>query len=178
MFLKYTVKADSISFKCTGLEETDELIAKVFNEFLQNISIEKKNFFHGYRLCENEITEIMDIATVLEKADNLIYPYHTFLHLREARIRSNHLYRVCEATIYYFEDKVKWTDFLASSLNAVSNDEIKKLIRKGKLEACFMSVDGGADFWFECNKSYEGQVLQFFEKLANVGYEIKKVPRL
>lgn len=178
MFLKYAVKTDSISFKCTGLDETDEYIAKVFNEFLQTISIEKSVFFYGYRLCEKEITEIMDTSTILAKADHLIYPYHTFLHLREARIRSNHLYQVCEASIYYFEDEVKWTDFLASSLNALSNDEIRKLIRKGKMGACFMSVDGGADFWFECNNAYEAQVLQLFDKLEKAGCEIEKVPRL
>ncbi len=44
MFLKYTVKTDGSSFKCTGLDETDEYIAEVFKEFLQNISIEKYNY--------------------------------------------------------------------------------------------------------------------------------------
>ncbi len=167
--LKYRTKANSIVFWCPGIEENNE-VTILLNDFLLDISKERKVFFHGYRLPHKDDREIIDPAVILAKAEILLDPFNTFFHLSDARIKINHFDCACEATIYYFDNKVEWSDFLATS---VIHKPIK-LIEKGILSAHFTSNDHGADFWFECNKTYEKKVLQLFENMRNLGYEIKR----
>lgn len=169
--LKYSVKSNIITVECAGLNETDYQIASVLNRFLLYISKDKNVFFHGYRLWNKEKTRIIEPSVIIEEAKDLVEPFHTYLHLKEANVKSNFFCDVCEATIYYFENSVRWTDFLASSKNV----EPQKLIEKGILSAYFTVGDYGADLWFGCSRVYEKQVLQLIEDMANLGYEIKRI---
>lgn len=173
MFLKYKLTYNTITFWCNGLDEKDDMFAAVFDKFLYDLSKEKNVFFYGYRLWEEE-QKLIDPPNILAEAKDLSAPYTIYWHLKEAKIKSKYFNDSCEAAIYYFEDKVKWEDFLATSY-------IKKpikLIEKGVLSAYFISGDHGADFWFGCNKKHEKRVLQLFETLANSGYKVQKVFRL
>lgn len=170
MLLKYTIKADTITFWCNGIDEKDNAITSILNKFFLDLSKEKKVFFHGYRLPDEDIPKLIEPSVILAKAEDLLNPFHIFLHLSNAKIKSNHFDYACETTIYYFENEVKWSDFLAAS---IVNQPLK-LIKKGILSAYFISGDQGADFWFGCNKTYEKRVLQLFECMSELGYEIQK----
>lgn len=173
MFLRYTIKADTITFWCSGVDENDTAAGALFNDFLFDISKERKVFFHGYRLADEDIPELIEPSVIIDKAKNVLNTFHTFLYLSDAKIKSNHLDYACEATIYYFENEVSWYDFLATSVI----DKPVKLVKKGILSAYFISGDQGADFWFGCNKAYEKRVLQLFECLSASGYKIKRVKK-
>ena len=80
----------------------------------------------------------------------------------------------CESMIYYFDNKVNWTDFLATSIIS----QPQKYIKEGILIAYFASVDQGADYWFECSKDYKENVLILLRTLTALGCRVKQVSHL
>lgn len=166
-FLKYNIENDSIVFWCTPVDGND-VATILLNDFLLDISKERKVFFHAYRLPD--AFKIIDPAVILAKAEVLLDPFNTFFHLSVAKVKSNCLEWASKSTIYYFEDQVEWLDFLATSVIA----QPKKLIKKRLLFAHFTTVDQGADLWFECNRNYEKKVFQLFESMSSLGWEIKR----
>ncbi len=174
MILKYNIKADYIEFWCTSVVDENNAVATLFNDFLFDISKERRVYFYAYRLpCEDE-HKMIDATVILAKTGILLDPFKTFFHLSDAKVNIERFDCACEAMMYYFKNEVKWSDFLASSV--ISRPE--ELIKKGILSACFSTTDQGADFWFECNKTYEKKVLQLFECLSNRGCEIEPSSRL
>jgi len=165
--LKYDIKAESIIFWCSGIDESKDATI-LFNNFLLDLSKGKEIFFHAYRLPDEY--EIIDENVIMSKAGILLDPFNTFFHLKEAKVKSNCFDNACEATIYYFDKRINWTDFLAtsSSINSV------QLIKEGLLFARFSCLDQGADFWFECNKNYKQKVLQLFDCMSSLGWEIER----
>lgn len=172
--LEYQVKEKSIYFHCPGLCEEDcvnktkNTIGELFNAFLFGLSENRKVFFHGYRFFGEE-TKVVNPDIILEKAEIFLNPSHVFLELQSAKISSLDFYRACEADIYYFDNHVKWTDFLVSS-------PIKhpiELVEKGILSALFSYGEFGGEFYFVCNKTYESKVLQLFADLSALGYKVK-----
>ena len=59
---------------------------------------------------------MFDKLVVSNKAEIIHDPFNIFLKLSEAKINISHFDRACEAMVYYFDNKVKWTDFLATSI--------------------------------------------------------------
>lgn len=173
MILKYKIKADSITFWCSAVDENKEA-AKLLNKFLFDISKERKVFFHGYRLPYEDALKIIDPSVILEKAQILSDPFNIFFYLSKAKVDVSSFDCACEAAIYFFESTVEWSDFLATS---VINKPME-LIKKGILSAYFATVDQGADIWFECNRTYEGKALQLFKRMSDLGYEVKSSVRL
>lgn len=173
--LEYQMKENLIYFHCSGLDEDDcgnknnRAVGELFNAFLLELSEGKKVFFQGYRFFGEE-TKVVDPGVILEKAEILLNPSLIFLELKSAKIDSLEFHRGCEGGIYYFDSKVEWTDFLASS--PVHHPE--KLIEKGLLSAVFSFGEFGIDFYFWCSRTYESRVLQLFEELAASGYEVKR----
>lgn len=113
---------------------------------------------------------MIDPDVILEKAELLLNPYHIFLYLKSANISSLDLHRACEASIYYFDNKVEWADFLVS----LPIKHQVKLVEKGILSARFLSGNDGTRFYFICNKAYEKRVLHLIEEMSGLGYEVKR----
>ena len=90
------------------------------------------------------------------------------------KININYFDYACETMIYYFDNNIKWTDFLATS---IINQPIN-YIKNGTLLAYFASVDQGADYWFECSKDYEENVLKLLHELSVLGCRIEQVSHL
>lgn len=134
----------------------------------------KKIFFHGYRLPEEYLSQIVDTKVILEKSEIINDPFNIFLRLSDAKININHFDCACESMIYYFDNKVNWTDFLATSIIS----QPQKYIKEGILIAYFASVDQGADYWFECSKDYKENVLILLRTLTALGCRVKQVSHL
>lgn len=166
--VKYETNRNAIVFWCTPADE-NEKAALAFNDFILGLSENKKVFFHAYRLPEENVSKMIDPAVILEKAATLSDPFNTFFHLRDARVNIKEFEWASSSEIYFFEPIVEWTDFLATSVITGS----EKLMEKGLLSAQFSVLDQGADYWFKSNKCYESKVLELFENLSNLGYEIK-----
>lgn len=169
--LKYNIKADSIFFLCSGIDKNKDATI-LFNDFLLDASKDHEVFFHAYRLPD--VCEIIDVNAIISKAETLLDPFNTFFHLQEARIISNSFDNACNATIYYFDKRVNWADFLATS----SRIKTAELIKAGLLFAHFSSLDHGADLWFECSRKHESTVLQLIEKISRLGWEINRSNKL
>lgn len=169
--VKYNIEKETVLFWCTGIDE-DSKETILFNDFLLETSKNHNVFIHTYRLPN--IYDIIDKELIISKSDILLDPFSSFYHIKEARFKSNYFSNACETKIYYFDKKVNWADFL-STYPKVNTE---KLMQEGLLSACFCSVDQGADFWFECNKSLEKKVLNFFKDLSGFAYDIKQVSRL
>lgn len=174
IWVQYRINKKTIAFWCGGGSDTDFVpVDAALSEFLHDFSKGKKAFLHGYRLEEEELPKIVDTGAVREKAEMLLAPYHIFLNLSDAKVNTHHFHSACEITIYYFDEKVRWMDFLPVS--AVLS---RKYIEKGMLLACFDSVDHGADFWFECSREYEESVFTLLRTLSDLGCVVKQVRRL
>ena len=136
MFLKYTIedynyyeyaiKDDIISFKCGGIDEDEKTVAAMFDNFFLDMSKERKIFLYSYRLPEAYAVKLMDPSVIIEKAGILADPFQTFYHLSEAKIRSIYFQYASSVTIYYFENKVEWPNFLATSDIKKNNGTRKK----------------------------------------------------
>ncbi|WP_279002819.1 hypothetical protein, partial [Ruminococcus bicirculans (ex Wegman et al. 2014)] len=111
---------------------------------------------------------------ILEKSEIINDPFNIFLRLSDAKININHFDCACESMIYYFDNKVNWTDFLATSIIS----QPQKYIKEGILIAYFASVDQGADYWFECSKDYKENVLILLRTLTALGCRVKQVSHL
>lgn len=173
VFVKYRIDKDSIVFWTSDINENISA-AKVLNEFLYDFSKGKKIFFHGYRLPEEYLSQIVDTKVILEKSEIINDPFNIFLRLSDAKININHFDCACESMIYYFDNKVNWTDFLATSIIS----QPQKYIKEGILIAYFASVDQGADYWFECSKDYKENVLILLRTLTALGCRVKQVTHL
>lgn len=173
VFIKYRIDKNSIVFWSSDISENISA-TKVLNEFLYDFSKEKKIFFHGYRLPEEHLTQIVDTKVILEKSEVIHDPFNIFLRLSDAKININYFDCACEAMVYYFDNKVKWTDFLATSIIS----QPKNYIKKRTLLAYFASIDQGADYWFECSKDYEENVLILLRTLSVLGCRVKQVSHL
>lgn len=174
--LEYKIGEKVISFHCSGLDEDERFnknnnaVGELFNAFLLELSEGKKIFFTGYRFFGEE-TRVVEPGVIVEKAEALDSSYcQVFLSLESARVNSLNFHYGCEGGIYYFDSKVKWADFLASC----PVREPEKLVEEGLLSALFSYGEFGGDFYFWCNKTYEGRVLQLFEKLSALGYKVKR----
>lgn len=183
VWIEYRIKKNTICFRCSDIGNIP--VATAINEFLQNLSKGKKVFLHGYRLEEEELPKMVETGASMEKAEMLYDPSHVFLDASDAKINIHHLEYACEAFVFYFDRKVKWTDFLASSYIHRPKKYIKYILRdlvnyikEGILSAYFVSMDHGADFWFECGKDQEENVLALLQTLSNLGCIVKQVRRL
>lgn len=183
VWIDYRINKKTICFRCSDIGNVS--VATAINEFLQNLSKGKKVFLHGYRLEEEELPKMVETGKIPEKAEMLYDPSHVFLNISDAKINVHHLECACEAFVFYFDSKVKWTDFLASSyihrpkkyIKYIISD-ILNFIKEGILYAYFVSMDHGADFWFECSKEQEENVLTLLRTLADLGCIVKQVRRL
>jgi hypothetical protein len=173
MILKYEIRADSIAFWCTGIDG-NSADAILLNDFILDMSREKNVFFHSYRLPNQDVPKMIEQSVILKKAEVLQDPFNTYFQLSEAKVKISCFYWACETNIYYFDNKIEWSDFLAAA-------PIKKpieLIQKGMLSAHFTTVDQGADYWFESNTSYEKKIMRLLESMSDLGYKIKQQARL
>jgi len=169
-FVKYVCKDGRIAFHCTGLDDNEVEIAEVFKSFLLDISKERKVFFYGYRLAEQDIPKVIDPAVILEKAKVLLNPLEFYFHLSEARVNVNFSSLACNTFLYYFDETVEWLDFLATS----PVDRMKQLLRAGVLSARFTSNDHGSYYRFEGGETHKERCLQLFESLAKLGFDIER----
>ena len=80
VFVKYRIDKDSIVFWASDINENISA-AKVLNEFLYDFSKGKKIFFHGYRLPEEYLSQIVDTKVILEKSEIINDPFNIFLRL-------------------------------------------------------------------------------------------------
>lgn len=174
--LKYQIKGKSLAFCCSGLEEdnrsdkNNNAVGELLDGFLLELSGDRKIFFHGYRLPSADEGVLIDPEVILERAEVLMNPFESFLWLERAKVRSIYFGRACETDIYYFNPKVKWTDFLASAFQL----RPMKLVEEGILAAHFSSGEHGAEFHFECGKAYEGRVRELIQGMEGLGYQIKR----
>ena len=173
VFIKYRIDNHSIVFWCSDIGKNSS-VTTALNKFLYDFSEKKNVFFHGYRLPEEYLPQLVDTKVILEKAEIIHDPFNIFLKLSDAKINIDHFDRACEAMVYYFDNKVKWTDFLATSII----DKPKNYIVKGTLSAYFASLDQGADFWFECSNDFEENVLILLRTLSELGCRVKQVSHL
>lgn len=171
-YLTYKIEDDLISFWCNPADG-NSMAATLFDDFLLDLSEGKKVFLYGYRLPDEEVHKIISCDAILTKAKVLLDPFKSFFHLSAAKVNSDCFDHASTTTIYYFNEDVEWTDFLATW--AILKP--KKFMKKGMLPAYFVSGDQGADFWFSCNRTYESKVFQLFEDLSKAGYEIKQSSR-
>ena len=172
--MKYMLKDDSVIFWCTGIEEDEDAVASLINGFLLDLSEKHKVFLHAYRLPYEDVFKLINPAAILERAEALLESSKaSYFHLKSAQVNSKYFAYATESIVYYFEDTVEWSDFLATRI-----DKPTKLIKEGLLSAYFASVDQGADFWFESNRVYEQEVLRLFEHLSNLGYIIRQSSHL
>lgn len=170
----YRTNKKTISFWCGGGSDIDFVpVDAALSEFLHDFSKGKKVFFHGYGLPEEELPNVVSTDRIQEKAEMLLAPYHIFLNLSDAKVNTAHFHCAHSISVFYFDEKVKWVDFLP--ISAVLS---RKNIEKGKLLACFDSVDHGADFLFECSRDYEDNMLTLFRTLSDLGCTVKQVRRL
>lgn len=172
--LYYCIKHDKVEFYCAGLNKNEKEVASIFDNFLLDISEANNVFLHTYRL--SDINDIVDSRTVIARADVLFDSYNSYFNLSEARVKSACFANdtCCEVQFLFFNKKVKWEDFLASSIFEMR----KKLFKSGLLSAIFYVNDHGADFVFECNKTYKEKVFNFFDELSKMDWQIKKVEKL
>lgn len=173
VFIRYRIDKDSIVFWCSDISINNSATT-VLNNFLYDFSLEKNIFFHGYRLPEEHLPKMVDTKAILEKSEIILDPFNILLHLSNAKININYFDYACETMIYYFDNNIKWTDFLATS---IINQPIN-YIKNGTLLAYFASVDQGADYWFECSKDYEENVLKLLHELSVLGCRIEQVSHL
>lgn len=173
VFIKYRIDNNSIVFWCSDISKNSS-VTIVLNKFLYDFSRNKNVFFHGYRLPEEHLPKLVDTKVILENAEIIHDPFNIFLKLSDAKININHFDCACEAMVYYFDNKVKWTDFLVTSII----NQPKNYIEKGTLLAYFASVDQGADYWFECIKDYEENVLILLRTISALGCRVKQVSHL
>lgn len=174
--LEYKIGEEMISFHCPGLDEDDRFnknnnaVGELFNAFLLELSEGKKVFFEGYRFFGEE-TKVVEPGVIVEKAEALDSSFcKVFLYLERARVNSLNFHYGCEGSIYYFDSKVKWTDFLAS----LPVRKPEKLVKEGLLSALFSYGEFGGHFDFWCSKIYEERVLQLFEELSALGYKVRR----
>ena len=80
VFVKYRIDKNSIVFWTSDINENISA-AKVLNEFLYDFSKGKKIFFHGYRLPEEYLSQIVDTKVILEKSEIINDPFNIFLRL-------------------------------------------------------------------------------------------------
>lgn len=179
--LRYQIKANAIIVYCSGLDEDNQFnknnnaIGELLNDFLLELSEGRKVFCYAYRLSKEDEKELICPDVILEKVQTLIEPFNNaFFYLKSAKIRSTYCGRACNTDIYYFDNAVEWTDFLASSVIRCPI----KLIDKGVLSAMFSSCDHGSDFWLICSKAYESKVMNLIDRMSDLGYEVKRSYRL
>lgn len=159
---------------CPGLNKDEKEVADIFDNFLFDLSKGSNVFLHTYRL--SNIGDIVDTKTVRSRADVLLDPHNSYFHLTEIKIKSGCFADgiCCEAEFFFCKKDVKWEDFLATS----AFEKRKKLLKSGLLSAVFYVCDHGADFVFECNKSYTEKVFDCFNRLDKLGWRIKRVEKL
>ena len=167
--MQYNIKFDTIIFFCsTFVLEEDNALTSLINDFLLSISKDHQVFFYGF--YPNNEEKLIDTNVILERAESISEPYKRFFHLSEAKVDINPLFDCgCMNTIYYFAEEVKWADFLAASVI----EQPINLIKKGKLSAFFSISNHGGDYWLVCSKAYEEKVMQLFESISDLGYEVK-----
>lgn len=166
--LEYGMKGDSFFFKCDGIcEGENPVAARLICDLLLELSEGHAVFFDAFRSDGT----IMEPTAILESAKMLLSPSFTFFHLSEARMKLSAPEPLVEGTLYFFEKSVEWNDFLVS---APIGEKKKRALRKsGKLDAYFELNDHGSFYCFECGRVYERRLLQFFEDMADSGYEVR-----
>lgn len=174
-WLKYKKTSDYCILWCTH-DESIRASSDVLNEFLVEISTNNKVFIHTYRLPYEDVPKIINQSSVITKSQVLQDPFNTFFYLSEAKINSALLNNACEFIVYFFNRRVEWTEFLATS--PIPTLKYKKMIKDGLLSACFMSVDHGADIWFECSQELFGETFCLIKNMSNLGWKVKKSPLL
>lgn len=170
--LEYRMDSDSIALWCSGIDSDKEL-ATVIQKFLLNMSKEHRVFFYGYRLPCEDVSKIIDPGVILEKAETILDPFHTFFYLSEAKMDIINTDYACETVLYFFEKDVEWNDFLVTW---GMSDQMKSG-RTPKLSAYFITADHGADYYFRCSNEYEKSVLQLLENMSKCGCEIASSSR-
>lgn len=172
--LNYQIHKDSVLFICDGIDGNEKFrntaAADVINNLLLELSKGHAVFFAAYRLPDECVEEIFDAAVIIERAQVLLDPFHTFFHFREAKVNVANMFWAVEGTLYFFEEDVKWTDFLASS--EIEDSKLQKLLKSGKLHAYFQMYDHVSVYRCECGRAYEEGLRQFFEDMANAGYRV------
>ena len=92
VFVKYRIDKDSIVFWTSDINENISA-AKVLNEFLYDFSKGKKIFFHGYRLPEEHLSQIVDTK----------YPPNNppFPKTKDPRVRNSGIYFtvICRSSV-------------------------------------------------------------------------------
>ena len=167
--LTYVIKRSSVCFWCSGVDENvDEDVSILLDNFLLDISKGYNIFLSAYRLPD--VYEVIDANVLMSKAETLLDPFHTFFHLDGAKVKSLSLNWGCEIKIYYFDQRVKWDDFLATS----GNIKPAALMKEGLLGARFSSLDHGAYFRFECTRKHETEVFQLMDGMQSLGWELKQ----
>ena len=168
------MKDNEMIFCCPGLNKDEKEVADIFDDFLLDLSKESNVFLHTYRLCD--INGLVDPKTVQSRADIMLDPHNSYFHLTEAKVKSGCFADgiCCEAEFFFCKKDVKLEDFLATSAFEMR----KKLLKSGLLSAVFYVCDHGADFVFECNKSYIEKVFDCFNILEKLGWRIKREEKL
>lgn len=175
MWVHYRMNKKTIAFWCAGGSDTDRIpVDAELSKFLHDFSKGKKVFLNAFMLeDEKKLPKIVDTDSILEKAEMILDPMHIFLNLRDAKVDTNYFHCAYSISIYFFDEKVRWTDFLP-----VSTEISRKYIEKEMLLARFDSDDHGADFYFECCRDYEESVTALLRTLSDLGCIVKQVPHL
>jgi len=171
---KYEVKADSLTFWCSGIDEQDDALAALFDVFLLDLSEQRQTFVRAYRLPAEIEPTLFKPGDIQEKAVNSIDKYKaSFYQLYKANLDSRHLSAATELYIYFCDSSMRWEDFLATRTSKAT-----ELVDSGLASALFASVDQGADFWFFGDKTHEPRAMQLLDGLANLGDEVKPARNL
>lgn len=179
VWMDYRTDKKTIELWCSDVGNAS--VAALLNLFLRDLSKGKQVFLRVHGLPNEDPAKTFDTGAILEKAQSLVDPLDVFFNVSGAGMDISRLDHACGTFVYYFDDKVKWADFLASSdahrLKELVKDA-KKYIKRGMLSAYFASMDQGADFRMECSKDCEENVLALLRELSGSGCIVRRVRRL
>lgn len=163
----YEINADVIRFLCTDFIHSESVMS-LFLSFLIDSSKGKNVFFDAYRLSYEDIAMVVDPLEIIEQAKSTYRANHVCMHLKRANMRSQ-FFNLVEATIYYFNPSVKWTDFLMGS-----HMNEKERIKANRLASYLTIADHGSVCWFEGNLTCKKDVLDFLARIQDCGYKIER----
>jgi hypothetical protein len=167
--MMYQKRANSLVFQCLAVDENDDATVSLLKQFVLDMSKEKRVFFESELTIGSEVPKMIDPETILTSAQTLLMPRQRFFYLSKGRVHIDNFDGLAdEATIYCFSEEVDWSDFLAAHpiINPI------KYIKRELLSMYFLIGGHDSQFWFECNKVYEKEVLQLFDRLSNLGHEV------
>lgn len=173
--LKYEIRSNSVIITCDAIDDKEKYkniaAADLVNNLLLELSKDHAVFFAAYRLSNANVKDIFDPMVILDQAEILLDPFHTFFHLCEAKIEVANTFWAAECALYFFEKNVKWTDFLASS--SIEDTKRAKLMKIGKLRGYFQVLDN-SEYLLECGRDYEDRLKIFAEDMEKTGYVVKR----